>query len=902
VARDVLTDLTRVRNIGIMAHIDAGKTTTTERILYYTGINYKIGEVHDGAATMDWMEEEQKRGITITSAATTCFWKDHQINIIDTPGHVDFTVEVERNLRVLDGAVAVFDGKEGVEPQSEQVWRQATKYDVPRICFVNKMDKLGADFYFTVRTIQERLGAKPLPIQLPIGTENDFIGVVDLVEMRALTWRGEVQKGEDYTVEEIPADMADVVAEYREKLVEAVAETDDDLMESYLGGEELTTEQIKLGIRRIVNERLAYPVLCGSAFKNKGVQPMLDAVIDYLPSPYDLPPVEGTLPDGETPAFRKPSKDEPFSALAFKIAAHPFFGKLTYIRVYSGRVAAGSQVINSTKDRKERIGKIFQMHANKENPVDEALVGHIYAVIGLKDTTTGETLSDPQAPIVLESMTFPDPVIQVAVEPKTKADQEKLGIAIQRLAEEDPTFQVHLDQESGQTILAGMGELHLEVLVNRMKSDYKVEANIGKPQVAYRETIRRTVDKYEYTHKKQTGGSGQFARVIIKLEPLDTADGALYEFDNKVSGGRIPREYIPSVDAGAQDAMQYGVLAGYPLTGIKLTLLDGQYHEVDSSEMAFKVAGSIALKEAARKADPALLEPMMAVEVTTPEDYMGEVIGDLNSRRGQIQAMEERAGARIVKALVPLSEMFGYVGDLRSRTQGRANYTMVFDSYAEVPTNVAKEIIAKATGEERPTLPRAPQRARGRLAPPTDLPSARRRKFSPGGFPSGEGEVRADQAARQHRHHRSYRPRQDHADGGHHEGPARQVPEPQRGVGVRPDRQGSRGASARHHDLDRARRVPDREAPLRARRLPRARRLHQEHDHRCGADGRRHPGGRRHGRPHAADARARAARPPGRRALHRGGAQQGRHGRRRGDPRARRAGGPRAALGAGLPG
>jgi elongation factor G len=600
---------------------------------------------------------------------------------------------------VLDGAVAVFDGKEGVEPQSEQVWRQATKYDVPRICFVNKMDKLGADFYFTVRTIQDRLGAKPLPIQLPIGSENDFIGVVDLVEMRALTWRGEVQKGEDYTIEAIPADMADVVAEFREKLLESVAETDDDLMESYLGGEELTTEQIKTGIRRIVNQRLAYPVLCGSAFKNKGVQPMLDAVIDYLPSPYDLPPVEGTLPDGETPAFRKPSKDEPFSALAFKIAAHPFFGKLTYIRVYSGRVAAGSQVVNSTKDRKERIGKIFQMHANKENPVDEALVGHIYAVIGLKDTTTGETLCDPQAPIVLESMTFPDPVIQVAVEPKTKADQEKLGIAIQRLAEEDPTFQVHQDQESGQTILAGMGELHLEVLVNRMKSDYKVEANIGKPQVAYRETITKTVEKHEYTHKKQTGGSGQFARVIIKLEPLESTDGALYEFVNKVSQGRVPREYIPSVDAGAQDAMQYGVLAGYPLTKIKVTLLDGAYHEVDSSEMAFKIAGSIALKEAARKAGPVILEPKMAVEVTTPDDYMGDVIGDLNSRRGQIQAMEERAGARVIKALVPLSEMFGYVGDLRSRTQGRANYTMTFDSYAEVPTNVAKEIIAKATGE-----------------------------------------------------------------------------------------------------------------------------------------------------------------------------------------------------------
>ncbi|MEV0682079.1 elongation factor G [Actinosynnema sp. NPDC050436] len=699
-AQDVLTDLAKVRNIGIMAHIDAGKTTTTERILFYTGISYKIGEVHDGAAVMDWMEQEQERGITITSAATTCFWKNHQINIIDTPGHVDFTVEVERNLRVLDGAVAVFDGKEGVEPQSEQVWRQATKYDVPRICFVNKMDKLGADFYFTVRTIQERLGAKPLPIQIPIGAESDFVGVVDLVEMRALTWRGEVQKGEDYTVEEIPADLADKAQEYREQLVEAVAETDDELMELYLAGEELTTDQIKHGIRDIVKNRSAYPVLCGSAFKNKGVQPMLDAVIDYLPAPLDLPPVEGTLQDGETPAFRKPSVEEPFSALAFKIAAHPFFGKLTYIRVYSGRVASSSQVINSTKDRKERIGKIFQMHANKENPVDEAIAGHIYAVIGLKDTTTGETLCDPQHPIVLESMTFPEPVIQVAIEPKTKADQEKLGTAIQKLAEEDPTFRVNLDQETGQTIIAGMGELHLDILVDRMRREFKVEANIGKPQVAYRETIRRKVEKYSYTHKKQTGGSGQFAKVLIDLEPLEKKeDGALYEFVNAVTGGRIPREYIPSVDAGAQDAMQYGVLAGYPLVGVKVTLLDGAYHEVDSSEMAFKIAGSMALKEAARQASPAILEPLMAVEVTTPEDYMGDVIGDLNSRRGQIQAMEERSGTRVVKALVPLSEMFGYVGDLRSKTQGRANYSMTFDSYAEVPANVAKEIIAKATGE-----------------------------------------------------------------------------------------------------------------------------------------------------------------------------------------------------------
>ncbi|WP_020668429.1 elongation factor G [Amycolatopsis nigrescens] len=697
-ARDVLTDLNMVRNFGIMAHIDAGKTTTTERILFYTGVNYKIGEVHDGAATMDWMEEEQKRGITITSAATTTFWADHQLNIIDTPGHVDFTVEVERNLRVLDGAVAVFDGKEGVEPQSEQVWRQADKYEVPRICFVNKMDKLGADFYFTVKTIEDRLGVRPLVIQLPIGAENAFEGVVDLVRMKALVWRGEVQKGEDYAVEDIPADLADKAAEYREKLLEAVAETDDALMEKFLEGEALTEAEIKAGIRKLTVERMAYPVLAGSAFKNKGVQPMLDAVIEYLPSPLDVPAVEGILPNEET-AQRKPSTEEPFAALAFKIAAHPFFGKLTYIRVYSGQVAKGAQVVNATKERKERIGGLFQMHSNKENPVEVGQAGHIYAVQGLKDTTTGDTLADPQNPIVLESMTFPEPVIRVAIEPKTKADQEKLSIAIQKLAEEDPTFQVNQDEETGQTIIAGMGELHLEVLVNRMKSDYKVEANIGKPQVAYRETIKKTVDKLDYVHKKQTGGSGQFAKVIIKLEPLDTADGAMYEFDNKVTGGRIPREYIPSVDAGAQDAMQYGVLAGYPLVGLKLTLLDGAYHEVDSSEMAFKIAGSIALKEAAKKAGPVILEPLMAVEVTTPEDYMGDVIGDLNSRRGQIQAMEERAGTRIVKALVPLSEMFGYVGDLRSRTQGRANYSMQFDSYAEVPANVAKEIIAKATGE-----------------------------------------------------------------------------------------------------------------------------------------------------------------------------------------------------------
>ena len=699
-ARDVLTDLTKVRNIGIMAHIDAGKTTTTERILFYTGINYKIGEVHDGAATMDWMAEEQKRGITITSAATTTFWGDTQINIIDTPGHVDFTVEVERSLRVLDGAVAVFDGKEGVEPQSEQVWRQADKYDVPRICFVNKMDKLGADFYFTVKTIRERLNARPLVLQLPIGSESDFEGVVDLVSMKALTWRGDVKKGESYEIEEIPDDLKETAESYREQLVEAVAESDEELMEAYFGGAELTTEQIKAGIRKLTIDREAFPVLCGTAFKNKGVQPMLDAVVDYLPSPLDVPPVQGMLTDGETPAERKPSTQEPFAALVSKVAVHPFYGKLTYIRVYSGKVSQGQQILNSTRERKERIGKLFQMHSNKENPVDEAQAGHIYAVVGLKETTTGDTLCDAQNPLVLESMTFPEPVIDVAVEPKTKADQEKLSTAIQKLAEEDPTFRVHHDEETGQTVLSGMGELHLEVLVNRMKTDFKVEANIGKPQVAYRETIRKPVEKYEFTHKKQTGGSGQFARVIIALEPIEqTADSATYEFENKVTGGRVPREYIPSVDEGAQDAMQYGVLAGYPLVGVKVTLLDGQYHEVDSSEMAFKVAGSMALKEAAAKASPAILEPVMAVEVITPEDYMGDVIGDLNSRRGQIQAMEERSGARVVKAQVPLSEMFGYVGDLRSKTQGRANYSMVFDSYAEVPASVAKEIIAKATGE-----------------------------------------------------------------------------------------------------------------------------------------------------------------------------------------------------------
>jgi elongation factor G len=700
VALDVLTDLTKVRNIGIMAHIDAGKTTTTERILFYTGITYKIGEVHDGAATMDWMEQEQERGITITSAATTTFWKNHQINIIDTPGHVDFTVEVERSLRVLDGACAVFDAKEGVEPQSETVWRQADKYGVPRICFVNKMDKLGADFYFTVKTMVDRLGATPLVLQLPIGQESAFTGVVDLLRMKALMWRGETQKGEDYTVEDIPADLQEKAEEYRHALVETVAESNDELMEKYLEGEELTIDELKAGIRALTISGTVNPVICGTAFKNKGVQPMLDAVVDFLPSPLEVPPMVGHKPNHEeVEVVRHSDAAEPFAALAFKVVAHPFFGRLTYVRVYSGAVTPGTQVLNATKGKKERIGKLFQMHSNKENPVDKASAGHIYAFIGLKDTTTGDTLCDIAAPVVLESMTFPEPVISVAIEPKTKGDQEKLGTAIQKLAEEDPTFQVQQDEETGQTIIKGMGELHLDILVDRMRREFKVEANVGKPQVAYRETIRRTVEKVDYTHKKQTGGSGQYAKVQVTIEPMDTAEGAMYEFDNKVTGGRIPREYIPSVDQGIQDAMQYGVLAGYPLVGIKATLLDGAYHDVDSSEMAFKIAGSMVLKESVRRADPVLLEPMMAVEVRTPEDYMGDVIGDLNSRRGHIQAMEDVSGAKVVRALVPLSEMFGYVGDLRSKTQGRANYSMQFDSYAEVPRNVADEIIRKTRGE-----------------------------------------------------------------------------------------------------------------------------------------------------------------------------------------------------------
>ncbi|PLA14988.1 elongation factor G [Corynebacterium riegelii] len=705
-AQEVLKDLNKVRNIGIMAHIDAGKTTTTERILFYTGINRKVGETHDGGATTDWMEQEKERGITITSAAVTCFWNNNQINIIDTPGHVDFTVEVERSLRVLDGAVAVFDGKEGVEPQSEQVWRQAAKYNVPRICFVNKMDKLGADFFYTVGTIVDRLGAKPLVMQIPIGAEDDFDGVVDLIQMKAYMWPGKVETGTPPQIVDIPAELQDKAEEYREKLLETVAESDEELMEKYFGGEELTVEEIKGAIRKLTVNSEIYPVFCGTAYRNKGIEPVLDAVVDYLPSPLDIGEVRGTSVDGSEDLVRKPSVDEPFSALAFKIAVHPFFGKLTYVRVYSGQAIPGEQMLNSTKSKKERVGKLFQMHANKENPVEHADAGNIYAFIGLKETTTGDTLCNPDHPIILESMDFPDPVIQVAIEPKTKADQEKLGTAIQKLAEEDPTFTVKLDEETGQTIIGGMGELHLDVLVDRMKREFKVEANIGSPQVAYRETIRKKVESLDYTHKKQTGGSGQFAKVIVTIEPynpdpetLEEGESATYKFENAVTGGRVPKEYIPSVDAGIQDAMQYGYLAGFPLVNIKATLEDGAYHDVDSSEMAFKLAGSQVLKEAVAKAKPVLLEPVMAVEVVTPEEYMGTVNGDISSRRGQVYAMEDRSGAKVVRAKVPLSEMFGYIGDLRSSTAGRANFTMVFDSYAEVPQSVAQEIIEQRTGK-----------------------------------------------------------------------------------------------------------------------------------------------------------------------------------------------------------
>ena len=697
-ATQTALELARLRNIGVMAHIDAGKTTTTERILFYTGINYKIGEVHEGAATMDWMEQEQERGITITSAATTCIWRDHTINLIDTPGHVDFTVEVERSLRVLDGAVAVFDGVAGVEPQSETVWRQADRYGVPRICFVNKMDRVGAEFHRCVEMISDRLGATPLVIQLPWGVESDFRGVIDLVRMQALLWPTD-GKGDSYETVAIPDHHLEAAREWRDILVERISENDERMMELYLDGTEPDEQSLVAAIRRATIAGAVTPVMCGSAFKNKGVQPMLDAIVDYLPSPVDIPPIKGhAVNDEDSVIERNADPAAPFAALAFKIMSDQHLGKLTYIRIYSGTLETGTTVQNSSKGRKERIGKIYQMHANKREERPSAIAGQIVAVMGLKDTSTGDTLCDQARQVILESMTFPAPVINVAIEPRTKGDQDKLGIAIQRLAEEDPTFQVRTDEETGQTIISGMGELHLEVLVERMRREFRVEANIGRPQVAYRETIRRKAEKVEYTHKKQTGGAGQYAKVVINLEPTG-GDGGGYEFENKIHGGKVPREYIPSVDAGCQEAAEFGVLAGYPMVDLKVTLTDGSYHEVDSSELAFKIAGSMAFKKAAGYADPVLLEPVMAVEVRTPEDYMGEVIGDLNSRRGQIQAMEERSGLRVVKAVVPLSEMFGYVGDLRSRTQGRADYSMQFDSYAQVPPSIAKEIIAKARGE-----------------------------------------------------------------------------------------------------------------------------------------------------------------------------------------------------------
>ncbi|VEI12864.1 Elongation factor G [Trueperella bialowiezensis] len=705
-AHEPQKDLRKVRNIGIMAHIDAGKTTTTERILFYTGLNYKLGETHDGASTTDWMEQEKERGITITSAAVTTFWKQNQINIIDTPGHVDFTVEVERSLRVLDGAVAVFDGKEGVEPQSETVWRQADKYNVPRVCFINKMDKMGADFDHAIQTIKDRLKAKPLVMAFPIGAEDQLAGVVDVLEMKAYRFPAKDDKGNPtlgalVVTEDIPEDLVAKAEEYRNELIETVAENDEELLDKYLGGEEISIPELKKVIRRLTIDGELFPVYAGSAYRNIGVQPVLDAVIDYLPSPVDVEYVLGTDVKDETVELkRKPAVDEPFSALAFKIAAHPFFGRLTYVRVYSGKIDAGDQILNATKGKRERVSKIFQMHSNKEQPVDHASAGNIYAVVGLKDTTTGDSLSAQDAPILLESMTFPDPVIHVAIEPKSKADQEKLGTAIQKLAEEDPTFTVRLDEESGQTVIGGMGELHLDILVDRMKREFKVDANVGAPMVAYRETITGTAQSVEYTHKKQTGGSGQFAKVIVTFEPLpENEEGDIYEFVDSVTGGRVPREYIPSVSEGIQSAMENGTLAGYPMVNVKATLEDGAYHDVDSSEMAFKIAGQMVFREGIKRAKPVILEPLMDVEVRTPEEYMGDVIGDLNSRRGQISSMEDATGIKIVRALVPLSEMFGYVGDLRSKTQGRAVYTMQFAKYQEVPKNVSDEIIAKAHGE-----------------------------------------------------------------------------------------------------------------------------------------------------------------------------------------------------------
>ncbi len=689
-----LVPLEKTRNIGIMAHIDAGKTTTTERILYYTGVTHKIGEVHEGAATMDWMEQEQERGITITSAATTCNWGDHRINIIDTPGHVDFTIEVERSLRVLDGAVAVFCSVGGVEPQSETVWRQADKYRVPRIAFVNKMDRVGADFFRGVSMIRDRLKANPVPIQLPIGAEDTYKGVVDLVEMKAIVW-DEESLGAKFHVEDIPADLAELAAEYREKMIEEISTHDEALMEKYLGGEELTRDEIKAAIRKATIDIQICPVICGSAFKNKGVQNLLDAVVEYLPSPVDIPAIKGVDARSGEEIERKASDSEPFSALAFKIMTDPFVGQLCFMRVYSGVLNSGSYVYNSTKDKKERIGRLLKMHANKREEIKEVLAGDIAAAVGLKYTTTGDTLCPEDAPVVLESIEFPEPVIAIAIEPKTKADQEKLGISLQKLASEDPSFRVRTDEETGQTIISGMGELHLEIIVDRLMREFKVEANVGKPQVAYRETVTKKV-KVEGKFVRQSGGRGQYGHVWIEMEPQEPGKG--YEFVDAIKGGVVPREYIPAVDKGIQEAMDTGVLAGFPCVDFKVTLVDGSYHEVDSSEMAFKIAGSMAFKEASAKASPVLLEPIMSVEVVVPEEYMGDVIGDLNSRRGRIMGMEGRAGAQVVSAMVPLAQMFGYATDLRSATQGRATYTMVFDHYEQVPKSVSEEIIAKVKG------------------------------------------------------------------------------------------------------------------------------------------------------------------------------------------------------------
>ncbi len=689
--------LARTRNIGIMAHIDAGKTTTTERILYYTGKNYKIGEVHEGAATMDWMVQEQERGITITSAATTCKWKDNWINIIDTPGHVDFTVEVERSLRVLDGAVAVFDAVAGVEPQTETVWRQANKYGVPRICFVNKMDRIGADFDRAVAMIKDRLDAVPAVVQIPVGAEGHFKGMVDLIGMKALVWDEASAHGEAWSVNDIPAELADEAEEGRQALIDVLSNVDDTIMEKYVGDEEITPDDLRRALRTGTTANQIVPVLCGSAFKNKGVQPMLDAVVDFLPSPLDLPPVKGMDIKGIEELERPASDTEPFAALAFKIMSDPHVGKLTYFRVYSGKLEKGGAVLNSTKDRKERVGRLLQMHANHREDKDAVFAGDIVAAVGLKQTTTGDTLCDPNAPIVLESLEFPEPVIHVAVEPKTKDAQDKLSKALQSLSEEDPTFQVHTDEETGQTVIGGMGELHLDVLVDRMLREFKVDANVGKPQVAYRETITQPVEKVETRYVRQTGGRGQYGHVVISLEP--TGPGGGYEFIDKITGGVIPKEYIPSVDAGIQEALTSGVVAGYSMVDVRAILTFGSYHEVDSSEMAFKIAGSMAVKEAAKRARPVLLEPIMLVEVVTPDEYMGDVIGDLNSRRGKMEGMEQRGSSQVIRAQVPLSEMFGYVTDLRSKTQGRATSTMQFHSYQQVPESISKEIVARVRGE-----------------------------------------------------------------------------------------------------------------------------------------------------------------------------------------------------------